>query len=454
MMRSLYSAVSGLQNHQLKMDVLGNNVSNVNTVGFKTGRVTFQDILSQTLTGAAKPTDERGGLNPKQVGLGMSVASIDTIMRQGSIQTTGKNTDIAIQGEGFFVVNSGDETFYTRAGNFMIDKDGNLVNPNGMKVQGWKAAELENGMVYTNTNAPMEDVIIPIQGKLEAKETQIVLFKSNLDMNAPVLGANPTAQELKDLTWDARINIYDRYGNASNMTINFKKTDLNAWQGSVSIDGIAPEDIKVNIGAAKIDTNNQFNIQFNTNGTILNAAEAQGANPQIDAEGELIVTVTYNMPDGTQHTFDLQLGTSGQVADSITQFAAQSSTKAYFQNGNSMGYLSAFRIDDSGTITGVYDNGVNKELGKIAIATFVNPMGLEKAGNNLFVETNNSGYANAGEAGTMDRGIMIAGALEMSNVDLSETFVDMIVTERGFQANSRVVTTSDNMLQEILNLKR
>ncbi len=136
MMRSLYSAVSGLQNHQTRMDVIGNNVSNVNTTGFKKGRVTFQDILSQTLTGAAKPTDERGGLNPKQVGLGMTIASIDTLMNQGSLQVTGKNTDLAIAGEGFFVMKLGERTFYTRNGNFLIDKEGTLVNANGLKVPG------------------------------------------------------------------------------------------------------------------------------------------------------------------------------------------------------------------------------------------------------------------------------------------------------------------------------
>jgi flagellar hook protein FlgE len=436
------------------MDVLGNNVANVNTAGFKTGRVTFQDILSQTITGAAKPTDDRGGLNPKQVGLGMSIASIDTLMRQGSVQTTGKNTDLAIQGEGFFVMKKGDLTFYTRAGNFLLDKDGGLVNPSGLKVQGWKSQELENGEIYTNTNGPMEDVIIPIQGKLEAKETQIVKFMSNLNANIPVLAENATPSEMLTQTWDAPIDIYDRYGNSKQMVVTFHKTDLNQWQAAVKIAGIAEQDIKVSIGAPKIDTNNTFNIQFNTNGTIQSVIEAAGANPQTDAEGELNVNITYNLPDGTQHSYNMLLGTSGQVADSITQFSAKSSTRAYYQNGNTMGYLSAFKIDDSGTITGVYDNGVNKELGKIAVATFVNPMGLEKAGNNMFVETNNSGYANAGQAGTMDRGIMIAGALEMSNVDLSETFVDMIVTERGFQANSRVVTTSDDMLREILSLKR
>ena len=143
MMRSLYSGVSGLQNHQTRMDVIGNNISNVNTTGFKRGRVNFQDMLSQQMSGAAKPTESVGGVNPKEVGLGMTVASIDTIHTQGSLQTTGVQTDLAIQGNGFFVLKNGDKTYFTRAGNFGIDNQGTLVNPaNGLRVQGWMAEEI------------------------------------------------------------------------------------------------------------------------------------------------------------------------------------------------------------------------------------------------------------------------------------------------------------------------
>ena len=148
MMRSLYSGVSGLQNHQTRMDVIGNNISNVNTTGFKRGRVNFQDMISQQLSGAAKPTDEIGGVNAKEVGLGMTVASIDNIFNQGNLQSTGVSTDIAIQGNGFFVLKSGEESFYTRNGAFGLDMNGTLVNPaTGMRVQGWMAEDVNGQMM-------------------------------------------------------------------------------------------------------------------------------------------------------------------------------------------------------------------------------------------------------------------------------------------------------------------
>lgn len=454
MMRSLFSAVSGLQNHQTRMDVIGNNVANVNTTGFKKGRVTFQDILSQTLTGAAKPTDERGGLNPRQVGLGMTVASIDTLMNQGSVQTTGKNTDLAITGEGFYTMKQGDRTFFSRNGNFMLDRDGSMVNANGLKVQGWNAITLQNGERVINTSAPLEDMKVPLMEKLEARETTNVKMKSNLNLDTPVLGPNPTEEDLIKNTHSTSIDVIDRYGTKRRMVVNFRKEGLNQWRANVTIDGIANNNIQVNIGGAKIDTNNEMLIRFNTNGTIASAREAVGANPQESAQGQLVANIAYTLPDGERRSFNLDIGSSGQVKDGITQFSSPTTTRAYFQDGYEMSYLESFKIDDSGTITGSYSNGEKRTLGQIAVAAFVNPMALTKEGESLYTESNNSGMANIGAAGTQGRGKIYAGALEMSNVDLSETFTDMIITERGFQANSRVVTTSDDMLREILGLKR
>lgn len=458
MMRSLYSAVSGLQNHQTRMDVIGNNVSNVNTNGFKKGRVTFQDILSQTMTGAAKPTDERGGLNPKQVGLGMSIASIDTLMTQGSIQTTGKNTDLAITGEGFFTMKFGEKIFYTRAGNFMLDRDGYLVNANGLKVQGWNAITLENGERYINNSAPLEDIIIPIQSKLEARQTTVVKYKSNLYNNTPILGPNPTEDEIIKNTHSASYDIVDQYGTKRRLILNFRRVDLNQWRVSATVEspeGTLPvNNVTLNVGNVKIDTNNELIINFNTNGTISSITEAAGANPQTDADGQLVGVLDFTLPDGTRNTINLEFGTSGVVENSITQFSSPTSTRAYYQDGYEMGYLESFKIDDSGTITGTYTNGERRILSQIAVSTFVNPAGLTKEGESLYSESNNSGTPTIGAAGSQGIGKIYAGALEMSNVDLSETFTDMIVTERGFQANSRVVTTSDDMLQEILRLKR
>lgn len=458
MMRSLYSAVSGLQNHQTRMDVIGNNVANVNTTGFKKGRVTFQDILSQTLTGAAKPTDERGGMNPKQVGLGMTIASIDTLMTQGSIQTTGKNTDLAITGEGFFILNQGDRTFYTRGGNFLIDRDGFFVNPNGLKVQGWNAVTLANGERYINHSSPLEDLRIPLMEKLEARATTVVNFKSNLNFDTPILGPNATEVERIKNTHSTAIDIYDDYGTKRRLILNFRKEGLNQWRVTATLEPQTPEDavtnLTMNVGAVKVDTNNELIVNFDNKGTLLSITEAAGANPTTDNENDLETILSFTLPNGEQRQVNLHFGLAGSVKDSITQFSAPTTTYAYFQDGYEMGYLESFKIDDSGTITGAYTNGERRILGQVGLAAFVNPSGLTKEGESLYSESNNSGMANVGAPGTVGRGKIYAGALEMSNVDLSETFTDMIVTERGFQANSRVVTTSDDMLREILTLKR
>ncbi|MGL4388619.1 MAG: flagellar hook protein FlgE [Brevinema sp.] len=457
MVRSLYSGVSGLQNHQTRMDVLGNNISNVNTTGFKKGRVTFQDIISQTMSGAAKPNEVRGGINAKQVGLGMSVAAIENIMTQGSLQTTGKNTDLAITGEGFFVLKDGDQNFHTRNGNFVLDAEGTLVNSNGLKVQGWMSELFPTGEYMIDSSAPIGNLNIEPGQKVEAKETTTVKYRSNLNANTPIVGADASAAERVAATHGTSIDVYDPYGNNWRLSSKFERTGLNEWSQNFSMtdeNGQAIENLRVSIGTQKLDTNNILNLSFNTNGTLAAATEGAGQATESDAEGGIVALVSYDHPDGTTRSFNLELGEAGSVKNTITQFASRFTTEAYQQDGNNMGYMESFLIDDAGVITGVMDNGVRRPLGQIAMSSFTNPMGLEKVGNSLYTESNNSGMASIGEAGMMGRGTFMVGALEMSNVDLSESFTDMIVTERGFQSNSRVITTSDNMLQEVLNLKR
>ena len=213
MMRSLYSGVSGMQNHQTRLDVIGNNVANVNTTGFKRGRVNFQDMISQQLSGAASPTNEIGGVNPKEVGLGVMTASIDTIFTQGNLQSTGVSTDVAIQGNGFFVLKNGEESFYTRAGSFGLDSEGSLVNPaNGMRVQGWMAREL-NGEMVLQTAGSTEDLIIPVGQKDPAKATENVNFACNLNKNTPEILAGASAADIAKGTWSTEQKIYDSFGN-------------------------------------------------------------------------------------------------------------------------------------------------------------------------------------------------------------------------------------------------
>ena len=238
MMRSLYSGVSGMQNHQTRLDVIGNNVSNVNTTGFKRGRVNFQDMISQQLTGAAKPTEEVGGVNPKEVGLGMTVASIDTIFTQGNLQSTGVSTDIAIQGNGFFVLKNGQETFYTRAGTFGVDSEGTLVNPaNGLRVQGWMAQEV-NGEMVINTAGSTEDLIIPIGQKDAAKATTNVDFACNLNKNTLMLEENASDSDILKATWGTETKVYDSFGNEHMLSVSFTRVPgtNNQWQATVNVD--------------------------------------------------------------------------------------------------------------------------------------------------------------------------------------------------------------------------
>jgi flagellar hook protein FlgE len=463
MMRSLYAGVSGLQNHQTRMDVIGNNISNVNTTGFKKGRANFQDMISQTMQGAARPNEEVGGVNPKQVGLGMTIASIDTIFTQGSLQSTGVNTDVAIQGNGFFILKDGDKSYYTRAGAFGLDANGVLTNPsNGMKVQGWMAKQVD-GVSVVKATGDTTQMTIPIGSKDPAKATTNVDFACNLDKRAPLLNAQSSKMDIEKGTWEVDKTIYDSFGNTHRLTVTYQR-DPNApdtpnqWLATVKVDA---EDTAFNnnlaLGFGTPPTGNTYVVKFDNLGALTSVTDSAG---QTRNTGALQIPVTFTVKNanpgqpGETQTMNLNLGTVGAYTNSTTQFADQSSNKSFRQDGYGMGYLESFAIDSSGEITGVYSNGQSKILGQVALASFTNPGGLEKAGDSTYIKTNNSGDANIGASGTAGKGKFIAGALEMANVDLADAFTDMIVTQRGFQANSRTITTADQMLQELIGLKR
>ena len=463
MMRSLYSGVSGMQNHQTRLDVIGNNIANVNTTGFKKGRVNFQDMISQQLSGAAKPTEEVGGVNPKEVGLGVMVASIDTVFTQGNLQSTGVGTDVAIQGNGFFVLKDGEETFYTRAGTFGIDRDGTLVNPaDGLRVQGWMARDL-NGEMIINTAGNTEDLIIPVGSKDPAKATENVNFACNLDKNTPEILEGATPADIAKGTWATEFKIYDSFGNTHNLAVSFTRVTgtPNSWLATVNVDPDNADFTQTRVGLGTTDgTGNTFVVNFDNTGTLLSVSDSagNGTNP----EGEIIVQTSFTVPESNpdeagnplRQTLNINLGTIGSQKNTVTQSASASSTKAFYQDGYTMGYLDNFKIDQTGVITGVYSNGTNRPIGQIAMASFTNQGGLEKAGNNTYMQSNNSGLANIGTSGIAGKGSLLAGALEMSNVDLTEQFTAMIVTQRGFQANSKTIQTSDTLLETVLALKR
>lgn len=463
MMRSLYSGVSGMQNHQTRLDVIGNNVANVNTTGFKKGRVNFQDMISQQLSGAARPTIDVGGVNPKEVGLGMTIASIDTIFTQGSLQTTGVQTDVAIQGNGFFVLKNGEQSFYTRAGAFGLDSEGSLVNPaSGLRVQGWMAQDV-GGTLVLNTAADVTDIAIPIGTKDPAKATANVDFACNLDKRTPEITEGANVTDIANGTWATDFTVYDDFGNKHSLRVEFTRTvnNPNQWQAAVVVDPLTADETATRVGLNTTDGQaNTFLINFDNNGILSSVTDSAGVvTPQT---GTVSIQTSFNVvganPDANgnpyRQTMNVNLGEIGSVMNTVTQFAAQSSTKAFQQDGYTMGYLDNFKIDQSGTITGVYSNGTNRTIGQLAMASFTNQGGLEKAGENTYVASNNSGLANISTSGIAGKGKFIAGALEMSNVDLTEQFTDMIVTQRGFQASSKTIQTADTLLDTVLGLKR
>ncbi len=478
MMRSLFSGVSGLQNHQTRMDVVGNNISNVNTFGYKRGRVTFQDLISQTQRGAAQPTERRGGVNPQQIGLGMQIAAVDVIHTQGSLQTTGVRDDLAIQGNGFFVVGDGDVQLFTRDGTFGRDRDNILVDPaTGLRVQGW-TAELAGGQWIVNANGPVGDIEIPVGTKEPAFATTEVLMASNLNKTTPVLGDDATAAEVAEGTWLASIDVFDYFGTTHDLEISWTRSDAapNQWIATITMTANDGTEIIPDLGVGGVPNaagDNTLIVQFDNDGVLESISNAAGGT---DTEGGLTVDVSYLVPesaipadvdpddvdprfvgapgDPVTQTFALNFGTVGSVTNSTTQFASANTNRVTQQNGYGMGYLENYRFDQSGVITGVFSNGVNRPIGQVAMATFNNEAGLERVGENAFRQSINSGIADIAVPLSQGKGSIIAGALEMSNVDLAEQFVDMIVTQRGFQANSRTIQTSDQMLQEVLTLKR
>jgi flagellar hook protein FlgE len=465
MMRSLYSGVSGLQNHQTRMDVLGNNVANVNTTGFKKGRVVFQDLLYQQMSGASAPSGDVGGVNPKEIGLGMAVGSVDTIHTQGALQTTGVSTDLAIQGSGFFVLQKGESKLFTRDGAFGLDKDGRLVNPaTGYRVQGWKAQTV-NGQTVIPTSAATEDIIVPVGSKDPAKATSRVDIACNLDKRTPEIPAGSTADTVEQGTWRVEEKVYDSFGSPHTLRVEFRKVvgSPNQWQATVSMDpeAQANTNVAVALGAnPQAGNGNTFNVEFDNRGLISRVRDSQGnATP---GAGVLDMGVSFDVAGATpgagggasRQTMRLNLGTVGSATNTVTQMAERSSTKVFSQDGYTMGYLDSFKIDQSGTVTAVYSNGTNRSIGQVALGSFTNPGGLEKVGEANFVQSNNSGMANIGPSGIAGKGKIVAGTLEMSNVDLADQMTDMIVTQRGFQANSRTIQTADQLLQELLALKR
>ncbi|HNV73882.1 MAG: flagellar hook protein FlgE [Gemmatimonadetes bacterium] len=431
MMRSLFSGVSGLRNHQVRMDVIGNNISNVNTVAFKAGRVTFKEGFAQLLQGASRPPGDLGGINPIQVGLGMQIGSVDMMFSQGNLESTGLTTDLAIQGDSFFVVKKGTQNYYTRSGNFQLDADGQLVSPtNGFVVQGKMA---DNGVFLDG----VRPIVLPVGQKTAAKATDMVKLAGNLDAAAPIFtgtfNAAGRADPLNVDSWsETSITVFDSLGNQHDLKLQFWKTAADTW--SWQVDG-------TNLPAGFTPPNSTpQTLTFDTTGILTAAAPTSPP----------VVSFT---PAGANQV-DVTLDLGGNTVNGITSFAGTNTAVLKDQNGYEAGQLQNFSIDRTGLITGAFTNGTNVILAQIVLADFNNPGGLLRVGDNMYAVSGNSGGAVLGYSLEGIQSTMTSGALEMSNVDLAQEFTNMIVTQRGFQANSRVITSSDEMLQELVNLKR
>lgn len=453
MMRSMYSAVSGLRIHQNKMDTIGNNIANVNTVGFKKGQVTFQEVFSQVIKGASAPGSGKGGTNPQQVGMGSSTGSINTIHTQGTGQRTDNPTDLMIDGEGFFVVSddsSFNNRYYTRAGNLTLDRDGNLTTADGYKVLGYKAVD---GVI----TGDISNISINKSETKAPTATEKIVFKGNLDSRAEI-GKKQRVDTV----------ITDSLGNAYTLSFDMEKTAKQTWSATVNkITDNTNGNYVVN--PSGFNGGNALELIFDDNGDLTsiggNNINATPIVPlktlleiptdlafNLDKEGKILATPT--TPGGTFKPITVFDTEDDTTFKSLSQYANEMGIKPYAMDGNNSGTLEGFAIDATGTITGVFTNGEKKALGQIMLAKFDNPMGLQKIGGSFFLDTRNSGEAQLGTGSTGGYGAINSQNLEMSNVDISLEFTEMITTQRGFQANSRIITTSDEMLQELVNMKR
>lgn len=568
MIRSMMSGISGLKNHQTAMDVIGNNIANVNTTGFKASRVTFCEVFSNTMANATAPSNETGtgGTNPMQIGMGSGMASIDMLYTSGNIERTDNPLDVSIDGTGLFVVKESDLSGYTftRAGAFGVDKQGNLVTSNGSLVCGWTKKTMSedaleyDGFDYTMKPEPINVYLDEFNGDkrtIQPKPTTAVEFSGNLNSNSATgdkvnipmtlydnygneIQANMELIKQENLTTENTVK--KEAGNALTQNLvkgTYVKADTEEFteytpvitgnyfgvpagvetveaQGGLVLGTTTPEGKFVVPANAELivtdDTDFQGKYLKVERKTVIKeyypvSPDTKGALKVIDDTKELSINVwTYSLTvngkpvkdsdnkditgeivfgsgeenaddygkvielrdnegkkiDGLNLIADVDYtGDSDNIAnvsfdfDTLTQYAAKDSASVYNSNGYPTGKLQEYSIGNDGIITGIYSNGKQQMLGMIALAYFENPTGLKSIGDSSYTQTANSGEFRAvvpGEEG----GSLTSNTLEMSNVDLSTEFTNMIVYQRGFQANSRTITTADEMLQELVNLKR
>ncbi len=430
MLQALLAGVASIKAQQTRMNVIGNNLANINTTAFKSSRVTFQDMIAQTLRGATRPGQGIGGIDPTQIGLGVIIGDTGVNGQQGSLSATNNPTDLAIQGNGFFMVSNGSTISYTRDGSFDLDANGDLVSAStGQKVLGWPANAL--GQVDSTSQVIASDGInIPVGVLKSVQQTTQASFSGNLDASA-----DNTA------TLTTQVTVYDGLGDSHQISIQFTNHQVPAA-------GASPP-----AGATSSWDWTAWEGQPGTGTPIGDFTSAGNDRLYFDANGKLLSNAT---------SFNITVPASnGATAlpisldlSRISQLSTSSQVNPTGQNGFPPGSLSSFNIGDDGLITGDFSNGLTRVLGQIALSVFPNPGGLERIGNNMWRQTDNSGLPVTGPPRYGSNGTITAGFLEQSNVDVGNEFSDLIVTQRGFQANTKVVTTVDQMMQDLIDMKR
>ena len=458
MMRSLFSGVAGLKTHQTRMDVIGNNIANVNTVAYKSQSATFQELMYQNTqnASAANEATGRGGINAKQIGLGSSLAAINTnITKSGSSQSTGNAFDVQISGDSFFIVSDGAQNHFTRAGAFYVDGVGNLaMTSNGYNVMGWQPNE-DGSDVLVDTVSPLK--IMSAENLTSAPEQTT---KAYLDGVIDKNDSNVTSSTGRLVN----VSVYDNLGYSYIVQLAIKQvtdggTPPKPKDGEYTIE---PAKLIDSTGKTLFDSGTtpgtgDPNVKLSTGDLQFDTTNGSIKKPDINGDKEAPIKLTITGIDAFGKDISIDLANLKMYDNKGTSTVAGHYGDVQGRNaGRKKGALSGVAIQQDGKIYGSYDNGTSKLLGQIAVASFANASGLEKIGDNLYDTTQNSGeFDGIGKDITSDgAGAMKTGVLEMSNVDLSAEFTEMITTQRGFQANSRIITVSDTMLEELINLKR
>lgn len=423
--KAMYAGVSGLTTESATLGIVGENVANTNTVGFKRSRAVFENVLG----GAVGSPDNLGG--------GVRLGRAQQIFAQGALINTGQATDVALSGDGFFVVKGNvggvNGSFYTRAGQFTLRNDGLVVNPQGMAVQGY----------VVRPDGSFDGALGNIQmstSQLAPKQTSKIAITANLDAAAAVSAAFDPQNPGQGASLSTSVTVYDSLGKPHAVDVFVRKVADGEWEVNAVAKGddLDPADPGKNVEIAK------GTIKFTSAGALDEVTWSKPAN----------VTFAGANPQAIAFDFGTSIKAGGTGLGGTTQFGSASAVSAQSQDGYSSGDLAGVKIDESGVISGVYSNGQTVAAGKIAIAKFRANDGLGRAGQNLWTATLDSGEAAIGAAGEGGRGTLVAGALEQSNVDIAEQFVDLITHQRAFQANSKTITTADQMLQELMMIKQ